>query len=192
MTDRLAYLNFVQGSLASSLAVKLDSARAPLKALRDAEAALLPRRNIRAGIQNQIGRIEHAQQKGTEKNLSDLRGQLKKAEQDDLPLEREIELLKRKGVRESERLKWEAVREVGFFIYPRTIFVIRCPPVRREVGSPLSSGNTNHRSTAYAATNPGQSVHRCSSNRGSSRIPPACFRQLQNRAHQSPSTGSWF
>lgn len=114
VTDRLAYLNFVQGSLASSLAIKLDSARAPVKALRDAEAALLPRRNIRAGIQNQIGRLEHAQQKGTEKALSDLRGQLKKAEQDDVPLEREIELLKRKGVRESERLKWEAIREVGF------------------------------------------------------------------------------
>ncbi|EDR15014.1 uncharacterized protein LACBIDRAFT_291511 [Laccaria bicolor S238N-H82] len=113
VTDRLAYLNFVQGSLASSLAIKLDSARASMKALRDAEAALLPRRNIRAGIQNQIGRLEHAQQKGTEKTISDLRGQLKKAEQDDLPLEREIELLKRKAVRESERLKWEALREYG-------------------------------------------------------------------------------
>jgi len=51
---------------------------------------------------------------GHGETLSDLRGQLKKAEQDDLPLQREIELLKRKAVRESERLKWEAVREVGF------------------------------------------------------------------------------
>ena len=41
VTDRLAYLNFVQGSLASSLAQKLDAARSPLKALRDAETSQL-------------------------------------------------------------------------------------------------------------------------------------------------------
>ncbi|KAF8973985.1 Eisosome component PIL1-domain-containing protein [Flammula alnicola] len=113
VTDRLAYLNFVQGSLASSLATKLDGARAPLKALRDAENTLLPRRNIRAGIRNQIARLEHEQQKGNERKIADLREQLRKAESDDQQLEREVELLKRKGVRESEQLKWEAIREYG-------------------------------------------------------------------------------
>jgi hypothetical protein len=147
VTDRLAYLNFVQGSLASSLAIKLDSARASVKALRDAETALLPRRNIRAGIQNQIGRLEHAQQKGTEKNLSDLRGQLKKAEQDDLPLEREIELLKRKAVRESERLKWEAIREVGFISLSKNNICDRMPSSTAR--SWFSSPKQQHQSSQH-------------------------------------------
>jgi hypothetical protein len=112
VTDRLAYLNFVHGSLASAVSVKLDPARAPLKALRDAEAALTPRRNMRAGIQNQIDRLEHDQQKGMEGRMKELRDQLKKAEQDDGSQEKEVDLLKRKAVRESERVKWEALREV--------------------------------------------------------------------------------
>lgn len=115
VTDRLAYLNFVQGSLASSLAVKLDAARAPLKLLRDAETAITPRRNIRTGLEAQIARVEHDSQKGNEKRLVDLKVQLTKAETDDLPQEREIELLKRKAIRESESQKWEAIREVCEF-----------------------------------------------------------------------------
>lgn len=102
----------MQGSLASSLSTKLDSARAPLKALRDAETTLQPRRNIRIGLHNQIARIEHEQQKGNEKRVIDLREQLRKAESDDQQLEREVELLKRKAVKESEQMKWDAIREV--------------------------------------------------------------------------------
>ncbi|KAH7931061.1 hypothetical protein BV22DRAFT_1124457 [Leucogyrophana mollusca] len=113
VADRLAYLNFVQGSLASSLAVKLDSARGPLKALRDAETNITPKRNIRAGLHNQIARIEHEQAKGTEVRLAQLKEQLAKAKRDDEPLEKEIELLKRKAVRDSEQMKWDAVREFG-------------------------------------------------------------------------------
>ncbi|KAG6845795.1 hypothetical protein H0H87_003849 [Tephrocybe sp. NHM501043] len=113
VTDRLAYLNFVQGSLASSLALKLDAARAPFKALRDAETAISPRRTIRAGLQTQLARVEHDQQKGFEKKIVELKDQIKKAELDDEAQEKEIELLKRKAVRESEQLKWEAFREYG-------------------------------------------------------------------------------
>ncbi|KAF9465078.1 Eisosome component PIL1-domain-containing protein [Collybia nuda] len=113
VTDRLAYLNFVQGSLASSLAIKLDAARAPLKVLRDAETALAPRRNVRAGLHTQLARLEHDQQKGTERRLIELKDQIAKAESDDLAQEKEIELLKRKAIRESEQLKWDAVREYG-------------------------------------------------------------------------------
>lgn len=112
MTDRLAYLNFVQGSLASSLAIKLNNSRTPLKALRDAEAVLVPKRNFRVGLRNQIARIEHSQEKGMERKLPELRQQLAKAEQVDEPLEKELEILKRKGVRESEAMKWDALREV--------------------------------------------------------------------------------
>jgi len=46
------------------------------------------------GCQNQIGRLEHAQAEGHGETLSDLRVKLKKAEQDDLPLQRENELFK--------------------------------------------------------------------------------------------------
>ena len=116
MTDRLAYLNFVGGSLASSLAIKLDGARTPFKAFRDAEAALVPKRNYRAGLHNQIARIEHHQEKGMERKLPELRQQLAKAEQVDEPLEKELEILKRKAVRESEAIKWEALREVHRFV----------------------------------------------------------------------------
>jgi hypothetical protein len=115
VTDRLAYLNFVHGSLASTLANKLSAARAPLKSLRDAETALAPRRTNRANLRNQIGRLEHEQAKGMEKRLAEFREQLHKAEVDDEPLEKEVELLKRRGIKESEALKWEALREVSTF-----------------------------------------------------------------------------
>ncbi|KAJ6519894.1 Eisosome component PIL1-domain-containing protein [Mycena sanguinolenta] len=113
VTDRLAYINFVQGSLASSLAVKLDAARTPFKNLRDAEAALTPKRNARAGLQLQITRIENDQPRGMEKRLAELKEQLRKADAEDQPLETEVSLLKRQAVRESERHKWEAIREFG-------------------------------------------------------------------------------
>lgn len=107
----------MQGSLANSLAVKLDAARGPLKALRDAETSLTPHRNIRTSLRNQIARTEHDQLKGMDRKLLELKDQLKKAERDDEPLEKEVELLKRKGIRESEQIKWDAFREVGIMIY---------------------------------------------------------------------------
>ncbi|KAH9898049.1 Eisosome component PIL1-domain-containing protein, partial [Cubamyces lactineus] len=113
VTDRLAWINYIQGSLAMTLAHQIDAARAPFKALRDAENSLSGRRNIRASFQNQIARIEHDQQRGMEQKLAELKRQLRKAEEDDAPLEKEVVLLKRKAVRESERLKWEAMREYG-------------------------------------------------------------------------------
>ncbi|KAG1864140.1 hypothetical protein DFJ58DRAFT_772835 [Suillus subalutaceus] len=100
VTDRLAYLNFVQGSLASSVAIKLNNARAPFKALRDAEAVLAPKRNFRAGLRTQISRIEHSQDKSMERKLPELKQTLAKAEL-------------RKAVRESEAQKWDAIREFG-------------------------------------------------------------------------------
>jgi hypothetical protein len=113
VTDRLAYLNFVQGSLASSVAIKLNNARAPFKALRDAEAVLVPKRNFRAGLHTQISRIEHSQDKTMERKLSELKQTLSKAELVDEHLEKELEILKRKAVRESEAQKWDAIREFG-------------------------------------------------------------------------------
>ncbi|KAG2366596.1 Eisosome component PIL1-domain-containing protein [Suillus spraguei] len=113
VTDRLAYLNFVQGSLASSVAIKLNDARGPFKALRDAENVLGPKRNFRNGLRNQIARIEHNQDKSMERKLFELKQTLAKAELVDEPLEKEHEILKRKAVRESEAQKWDAIREFG-------------------------------------------------------------------------------
>jgi hypothetical protein len=81
--------------------------------LRDAEANLAPRRNIRAGLQNQLSKLEHDQQKGAEKRIAELKEQIKKIELEGMQHEKEVELLKRKAVRESEQLKWEAMREAS-------------------------------------------------------------------------------
>ncbi|XP_006454981.1 hypothetical protein AGABI2DRAFT_239474 [Agaricus bisporus var. bisporus H97] len=113
VTDRLAYLNFVQGTLTATLASKLDAARSPFKALRDAETAIAPSRTARTGLQTQISRLEHDVQKSQDRKLLDLREQLRRAEMEDAGQEHEIEALKRKAVKESERLKWEAIREYG-------------------------------------------------------------------------------
>lgn len=173
MTDRLAYLNFVQGSLASTLATKLDASRASLKALRDAEAAILPRRNIRTSLQNQIARIEHDQQKGQDKKMAELKDQLRKAELEDAGQEREVEILKRKAARESERLKWEAIREVIFIISHGADFNLKNIVVRREACPAFASSNSYHCRAPCYSSDPGATVHwrpddwRCSS------IPPA-------------------
>jgi len=48
-----------------------------------------------------------------ERKIAELKEQIRKAELDDESQEKDIELLKRKAVRESEQLKWEAFREYG-------------------------------------------------------------------------------
>lgn len=106
----------MHGSLAGSLAIKLDAARAPFKALRDAETAITPRRNIRAGIALTISRMEHDQAKGTEQRLAETRAQLRRYEEQDEAQEKQIEILKRKALRDSEQLKWEAIREVIYYL----------------------------------------------------------------------------
>jgi hypothetical protein len=102
----------VHGSLAQGLATKLNDSREPIKALRDAETTAGPRRQARTAIETQIARVEHAQDKGSEGRLSQLREQLSLAEQEAISEEKEIEVLKRKAVKESEIAKWEALREV--------------------------------------------------------------------------------
>lgn len=119
VTDRLAYLNFVHGSLSSNLAQRLDSARSSLKILRDAENNIAPRRQQRNVVQMQINRIEHEKPKGLENRLADLKAQLKKLESDDDTSEREIEIMKRKAVKDSEAWKWAALREVKPSLFSR-------------------------------------------------------------------------
>jgi len=109
----LAYINFVHGSLAGTLAQKLDQARAPFKALRDAETALQPHRTLRNNLHTNIDRFQN-----DPKKAEDFRQQLHKLEQEDAAAERDIELLKRKALRESEQLKWAAIQEVSPICFP--------------------------------------------------------------------------
>ncbi|CAG8725510.1 7703_t:CDS:2 [Acaulospora colombiana] len=50
---------------------------------------------------------------GVDTKLQELEAQIKKADSDDAPLEKELELLKRTAIRESETLKWKALKEYG-------------------------------------------------------------------------------
>ena len=144
----MAYLNFVEGSLANNLAHKLDSARAPFKNLRDAENALTPRRNIRSGLALQISRIEHEQQKGTEKRLAELKEQLRIHEKEDEYKEKQVEILKRRAVKESEQQKWDAIREVCVMLVYTINANLYIFIVRREACARVTICNPNHISAA--------------------------------------------
>ena len=100
----------MQGSLAASLAEKFDAARLPLKNLRDKEDALATRRNTRQNYEQQIAKLETSS--GNEKKISDLEEVLQRAYVEDDSLEKEVQLLERKAIRDSEQAKWEAIREV--------------------------------------------------------------------------------
>jgi hypothetical protein len=121
VTDRLAYLNFVHGSLAANYAKKLNSSRTHLKSVRDEESALTPRRNVREGVKLQISKIKNDGQKGTavEQKIAELENQLRRAESEDSDTEKQFEVLKRKALRENEEVKWSAVREVSQVVLQR-------------------------------------------------------------------------
>jgi hypothetical protein len=112
VSDRLAFLNYTAGSLATTLSAKLNTARVPLKELRNSETALAQRRNVTNGLEQQISRVENSRERGYEKRLAELREQLAKAHCDDEPVEKQHDILLRKALRESERLKFQALREV--------------------------------------------------------------------------------
>ena len=114
VSDRLAWLNYVQGQLANHLATQLDAARVPFKALRDAETALAPRRGIRVNLENQIGKLEHENSRAATQRIADLKTQLHRAQVEDHDAEKDILVLKRKALRESEQIKWQALREVSY------------------------------------------------------------------------------
>ncbi|KZO89846.1 hypothetical protein CALVIDRAFT_558997 [Calocera viscosa TUFC12733] len=82
VSDRLAWLNFTSGALASQLGTALGGeARAPLKQLRDAEQLLAPRRAARAAAQAQLQRAK------TEQERAELTAALKQGEAEDAELE---------------------------------------------------------------------------------------------------------
>ena len=123
VTDRLAFFQFVHGSLAGTLSKRVDATRVPLKTLRGAESTLAVRHNVRAGYDRELAKLEVDRPRGHEKRRADLESALKKAEDEDEPLEKEVELLSRKAIRESERAKWDAIREVRYLLLSLGFFI---------------------------------------------------------------------
>ena len=112
VSDRLGFLNYIAASLATTLSEKLTTARLPLKELRDNDAAFVQRHSIRTGLEQQISRTENSREKGYEKRLAELKEQLAKAKSDDEPADKQHAILLRKALRESEQVKFQALREV--------------------------------------------------------------------------------
>ena len=119
VTDRLAYFQFVQGSLATTLAEKLDAARLPLKNLRDKELDVSTRRNKRNVYEQQIAKFEMST--GNEKKIHELEEFLQRAITEDEPLEKEVRILERKAIKENEKAMWEAIREVRSLFSSRVL-----------------------------------------------------------------------
>ena len=92
---------------------------------------------MRANLHNQIVRMQHDQPKGSERKLAELKELLRKVEMEDQPHEKEIEILKRKAIRESEAAKWQAIREVTSD-QPIAIIAHLTLPVRRETCSSIA------------------------------------------------------
>lgn len=168
-------MSYVHGSLAESLASRIDSSRTSFKHLRDAENALAPRRNIRIGLQNQIARIEHDQRKDQQQKLAELKVQLQRNEEEDTTAEKDIEILKRKAIRETEQEKWEAIREVRIYSMRTLCIWLTIPLVFREAfnGFPgrfvydscFASNSSNHLPAIYGRAD----------NRFCPRFSPACI-----------------
>lgn len=113
VSDRLGFLNYITAELATTLSTKLNTARLPLKELRDNEVALAQKHSIHTGLEQQISRVENSKEKGNEKRLAELKEQLAKAKSDDEPAEKQHDILLRKALRESEQVKFQALREYG-------------------------------------------------------------------------------
>jgi hypothetical protein len=113
VSDRIAFLNYVAASLATTLSEKLNTARLPLKELRDNEVALAKKHNVCTGLEQQISRVENNPERGSEKRLAEFKEQLAKAQDDYEPTEKQHDILLRKALKQSELLKFQALREYG-------------------------------------------------------------------------------
>lgn len=106
----------MQGKASSELSAKLDTARGPFKNARNAEAALVPRRNQRSNIETQLSRLSTEIESGRPTpsihgRIAELEKQRATLQREDEPQERELETLKRTALKESELARWAAIRE---------------------------------------------------------------------------------
>ena len=127
VSDRLGYLNYTAALLATTLSTKLNTARLPLKELRDNEVALAQKHSVHSGLEQQISRVENGRERGYEKRLAELKEQLAKAKSDDEPAEKQHDILLRKALRESEQAKFQALREVIEIVWAQLTIVSLLP-----------------------------------------------------------------
>ncbi|KZT61051.1 hypothetical protein CALCODRAFT_480216 [Calocera cornea HHB12733] len=143
VADRLAWLNYTSGVLASQLGHALGGdARGPLKQLRDAEQLLAPRRAARAAAQAQLERAK------TEQERQGLQAALAQGEAEDLELEGRVLRARREGVREAERAKWRAVREYA----DKLLLLARGAEELVDLIPPAVTGAPTAANTALAGT----------------------------------------
>lgn len=146
-----------------------------------------PKRNIRTNYELQISRLKNESKPGTEPKIRELEHLLKKAEMQDEGLEKEIELLKRKAIVDSETQKWEAIREVRHFEltlavdYAHVSLVVRREarvtfPGMQTLGGSIAQCSTGERAPVCWGCN--HCSHTCYSTEGA--------RQLQAGKHHPP------
>jgi uncharacterized protein YdcH (DUF465 family) len=140
VSDRLGFLNYTAASLTTTLSEKLNTARLPLKELRDNDVAITQKHSVHTGLEQQISRVENSREKGYEKRLAELKEQLAKAKSDDEPAEKQHDILLRKALRESELVKFQALREVIEIVWARLTIVSSLP-----FPSTAKSSRSSHR-----------------------------------------------
>jgi hypothetical protein len=137
VSDRLGFLNYIAASLATTLSAKLNTARLPLKELRNSEVALTQKRSIHTGLEQQISRIENSREKGSEKRLAELKEQLAKVKSENEPAEKQYDILLRKALKESEQVKFQALREVIQVVWAQ-LNIVSLLPFLSQYGEKLA------------------------------------------------------
>ena len=120
--------------------------------------------STRNGYEQQIAKLESSH--GNERKIKELEDLLHRACVDDEPLEKEVQLLERKAIKDSEQAKWDAIREVTLSFCSRTPSKLTSHPVRREVGNPRSGIRAGSPGIAVTPTIPRQEVRGCTRDSG--------------------------
>ncbi|KAG8991725.1 hypothetical protein FRB94_012286 [Tulasnella sp. JGI-2019a] len=114
VTDRLAFVTFAHGNLATNLANELDAARAPFKNLREILTKAAPRKSQLQAIDAQIKTLQTSggRNPGAETKIAELEAERRRRVNEDEPMEMQIATIKRNAIKESEEIRWKAVKEV--------------------------------------------------------------------------------
>lgn len=116
VSDRLAYLNYVQGTLNSDLSSKIEASRVPFKTARNTETALVTKRSQWAGIEPQITRLRSEVSSGrappgAQAKLAELEQQRTALLNEVRSEDKNLNQQKLAALKQSEGIKWQAVRE---------------------------------------------------------------------------------
>ena len=116
MSDRLAYLSYVQGTLNSDISSKIDASRVPFKTARNTETVLVNKRSQWAGIESQITRLRSEvgsgrAPPGAQPKLAELEQQRTALLNEVRSEDKNLNQQKLAALKQSESIKWQAVRE---------------------------------------------------------------------------------